>query len=113
MTNSNVPLNDLLEMLKKGEIAEAQEKYFAELEPHLNAMKSRVENGKNDDLNRFRAEIRQVLEEQIAFHYGLNEGQAASSLKKDNAVAEARKVLQSPASYLKILSVADVAHPKP
>ncbi|MFC0774012.1 SnoaL-like domain-containing protein [Terrimonas alba] len=30
MTNSNVPLNDLLEMLKKGEIAEAQEKYFAD-----------------------------------------------------------------------------------
>lgn len=29
MTNSNVPLNDLLDMLKKGEIAEAQEKYFA------------------------------------------------------------------------------------
>jgi hypothetical protein len=30
VTNNNVPLNDLLEMLKKGEIAEAQEKYFAE-----------------------------------------------------------------------------------
>lgn len=90
-----------------------QEKYFAELEPHLNALKSRVENGKNDDLNRFRSEIRQVLEEQIAFNYGLNEGQADSSLKRDHAVIEATKVLQNTSSYLKILSVADVAHPKP
>lgn len=30
MTNNNVPLEALLEMLKKGEIAEAQEKYFAD-----------------------------------------------------------------------------------
>jgi hypothetical protein len=30
MTNNNVPLEALLDMLKKGEIAEAQEKYFAE-----------------------------------------------------------------------------------
>lgn len=90
-----------------------QEKYFAELEPHLNALKSRVENGKSDDLNRFRSEIRQVLEEQIAFNYGLTEGQANSSLKRDHAVIEATKVLQNTSSYLKILSVADVAHPKP
>jgi carboxyl-terminal processing protease len=90
-----------------------QEKYFAELEPHLNALRSRVENGKNDDLNRFRAEIKQVLEEQIAFNYGLNEGQADASLRRDNAVIEAKKVLQNTSSYLKILSVADAANPKP
>jgi hypothetical protein len=30
MTNNNVPLQNLLEMLKKGEIAEAQEKYFVD-----------------------------------------------------------------------------------
>jgi carboxyl-terminal processing protease len=93
--------------------AAKQEKYFAELEPHLNALKSRVEDGKSDDLQRFSKEIRQVLEEQIAFHYGLNDGQADASLKRDNAVVEAQKVLQNAASYLKILSVADVAHPKP
>jgi carboxyl-terminal processing protease len=90
-----------------------QEKYFAELEPHLNALKSRVENGKNDDLNRFRSEIRQVLEEQIAFNYGLNEGQADAALQRDNAVIEAQKVLHNTSSYLKILSVADANHPKP
>lgn len=30
MTNKNVPLETLLEMLKKGEIAQAQEKFFAD-----------------------------------------------------------------------------------
>jgi carboxyl-terminal processing protease len=90
-----------------------QEKYFAELEPHLNALKARVENGKDDDLNRFKNEIRQVLEEQIAFNYGLNEGQADASLKRDQAVLEAQKVLENTSAYLKILSVADAPHPKP
>ena len=93
--------------------AAKQEKYFAELEPHLNALKSRVENGKDDDLNRFRNEIRQVLEEQIAFNYGLNEGQADVSLKRDNAVIAAQKVLHNPADYLKILSVANASNLKP
>ncbi len=90
-----------------------QEKYFEELEPHLNALKARVESGKNDDLTRFRAEIRQVLEEQIAFHYGLSEGQAQASLKRDSAVVRAREVLKNSAAYLQILSVANVSHPKP
>jgi carboxyl-terminal processing protease len=90
-----------------------QEKYYPELEAHLNALKARVENGKTDDLNRFKHEIRQVLEEQIAFNYGLNEGQADASLSRDPVVMEAQKVLHNGSAYLKILSVADALHPKP
>lgn len=90
-----------------------QEKYFPELEGHLNALRNRIEEGKSDDLVRFRSEIQQILEEQIAFAYGLTEGQADVSLKRDNAVISARQLLIDSSNYLKILSSADVLNPKP
>jgi carboxyl-terminal processing protease len=93
--------------------AAKQEKYYPELEVHLNALKNRIESGKSDDLVRFKAEIRQVLEEQIAFHYGLMEGQADVALKRDHTVMMAQKILHSSGDYLNLLSVADVADPKP
>jgi carboxyl-terminal processing protease len=93
--------------------AAKQEKYYPELEIHLNALKSRIENGKSDDLVRFRAEIKQVLEEQIAFNYGLHEGQAEVSLKHDNAVVAAQRILQDRTLYAKTLAIANGADPKP
>lgn len=89
------------------------EKYFPELESSLSQLKLKIENGKQDDYTRFRNEIRQVLEEQIAFHYGLNEGQADVSLKRDHAVQRAKAVLQEETDYRKILAIAnapDIKH---
>lgn len=89
------------------------EKYFPELESSLSQLKLKIENGKQDDYSRFRNEIRQVLEEQIAFHYGLNEGQADVSLKRDHAVQRAKAVLQEETDYRKILAIAnapDIKH---
>jgi carboxyl-terminal processing protease len=93
--------------------AAKQERYYSELEAHLNVLKNRIETGKNDDLIRFRPEIKQILEEQIAFNYGLNDGQAEVSLRHDNAVIAAQKILHDSSNYLKILSVADATDPKP
>jgi carboxyl-terminal processing protease len=45
-----------------------------------------------------------VLEEQIAFNYELNEGQAMISLSRDKVVLEAVKVLNDSAAYKRILS---------
>jgi carboxyl-terminal processing protease len=90
-----------------------QEKYFAELESNLAQLKSKIENSKQDDYSRFKTEIRQVLEEQIGFHYGLNEGHADVSLKRDHAVLQARTVLQDESNYKKILAITndpDIKH---
>ncbi len=46
-----------------------------------------------------------MLEENIAFDYELNEGQAAISLQRDKAVIEARKVLNDAAAYKKFLHI--------
>lgn len=45
-----------------------------------------------------------MLEQQIAFHYDLNEGQAAVSVTRDKAVLESIRLLKDLQAYRKILS---------
>jgi hypothetical protein len=54
-------------------------------------------------LTRFKTEITEYLEEQIAFHYGLAHGQAQISLNRDEEIVEAKKVLGDTSNYKKIL----------
>ena len=65
------------------------------------------------DLLRFKNEIKDILEEQIAFHYALNEGQAAVSLHSDKTVVEARKILNDTEAYHKLLTPPNGQNPKP
>lgn len=87
---------DLMEVAKS-------EKIYPELEGYLQAMKNRIEANKASDYFRFRDEISGVLEEQIAFHYGLNEAQAMIFLNRDPEIHEARKVLSDDTQYAKVL----------
>lgn len=80
-----------------------KEKYYSEMEAQLNALKNKIDASKSTDMIRFKTEIIQILEEQIAFHYSQNEGQAEVSLPRDKAVLEARKILNNDAAYKKIL----------
>jgi carboxyl-terminal processing protease len=81
-----------------------QEKYYTELEVQLSSLKNKIELSKSTDLMRFREEIMTMLEENIAFDYDLNEGQAEISLSRDKTVLEARRILNDAATYKKILS---------
>lgn len=93
--------------------AAKKERYYSNLEGQLNALKNKVDATKTGDLVRFKTEIKEILEEQIAFHFGLSEGQAAVSLTRDKTILEARNVLNNPETYHKILTFADVQNPKP
>jgi carboxyl-terminal processing protease len=84
--------------------AARREKFYSELEGELNSLKNKIEANKANDLFRFKGEIASLLEEQIAFHYGLGHGQAEISIARDQEVQEAKKVLNDPAGYKKILS---------
>lgn len=81
-----------------------EERYYADMEPQLNQLKKQIETNKANDLIRFKPEIKDLLEQQIAFHYNLVEGQAAVGLKRDEAVQQAIAVLNDPETYKKILS---------
>ena len=93
--------------------AAKQERYYPELEGQLNGLKSKIEAVKASDLSRFKNEIKDILEEQIAFHYALNEGQAAVSLHRDKTVIEARKILNDAEAYHKLLTPPNGQNPKP
>lgn len=91
--------NSAGELIKAAE----EERYYPELEAQLNDLKKRIEAGKATDLVRFKREITEVLEQQIAFHYALSEGEAAVSLSRDKTVLEAIKILNEPSRYKAIL----------
>jgi carboxyl-terminal processing protease len=96
-TSSEQTLSKLVETAKK-------ELYYKDLEASLNSLKNRVESSKASDLSDYRAEIIEILKEQIAFHYGLHESQAEVSLHQDNAIIEARRILRDSLNYNKLLS---------
>lgn len=81
-----------------------KERYYSELEDQLTILRNKVDASKATDLTRFKAEIMRVLEEQIAFHYSQNEGQAQVSLPRDKAVIKAREILNDPLAFGKILA---------
>jgi carboxyl-terminal processing protease len=87
------------------ELVEAarREKFYPELEHELNSLKNKIEANKSNDLLRFKTEIAALLEEQIAFHYALIQGQAEVSISRDREVQEAKKVLNDPLLYKKTL----------
>mgnify|MGYP005811814885 CR=1 FL=1 len=89
-----------------------REKY-QDIMPVLEALTDKIEQTKAGDLLRLKDEIKAEVESQIAFHYGLNEGQALNSLSRDATVDEARKLLRDPVRYNKILATPDAGIAKP
>lgn len=84
--------------------AAKEERYYPEIEAQLNDLKKRIENSKTTDLIRFKKEISEVLEQQIAFHYALAEGEATIMLARDKTVGEAVKILNDNNRYKAILT---------
>lgn len=84
--------------------AARQERYFSELESDLNELQKRIEANKATELSKSKKEITEVLEQQIAFHYALAEGEAEVSLPRDKTVGEAIKILSDANRYKAILA---------
>lgn len=91
-------MQKLLETAKK-------ERYYEQVGKELEELKNRMEAGKAADLKNYKEEIMEILSEQIAFHYDLYQGQAQVFLKTDNAIQEAKKLLNDSVAYKKLLSV--------
>jgi carboxyl-terminal processing protease len=89
-------LTSLIESSKKEQIT-------VNFQNRLLALKLKVEQNKANDFQRFKDEIIEVLEQQIAFHYKLNKGLVEASLNHDNEIAAAKKILIDSTSYRKIL----------
>lgn len=83
--------------------AAKNEKYYGELSASLNDLKSRIHANRENDFTKFRKEISSLLEMEIAFHYGLNAGQAEASIDRDPEIVRAVKVLENESGYKTML----------
>jgi carboxyl-terminal processing protease len=84
--------------------AAKKDSYYPQLKDELANLKSKIESNKTSDLFRFRDQITAYLEEQIAFHYALAEGQAEVSLNKSKEIIEAKKALNDSNNYKRLLN---------
>jgi len=89
-----------------GEFKDAaeSEKYYDEIKSDYEAMKKTMMHDKANDLIKEKAQIKSLLEEEIAARYYLNSGRIQASFKNDNEVKKAIEVLQDPKKMDEILA---------
>ena len=80
------------------------EKHFDQLQTSLSELKSKVVAAHSNDFTYFKTEIARALEQEIAFHYRLVQGQIDVSLNKDTEILAAKKLLADQARYKQLLS---------
>ena len=69
----------------------------------MNELKKKVSHNKEQDLIKFKSEIKQALEEEIVSRYYFQEGIIESSLDEDMDISEALKILKDQATYQQLL----------
>ncbi|CAN5209186.1 S41 family peptidase [soil metagenome] len=83
--------------------AAKNEQYYDELQISLTTLQSKIGQNHSSYLTKFKTEIQQILEDEIAFHYGLNKGKVDVTLDRDPEIAEAKRILKDPVAYQKLL----------
>ena len=86
------------------EDAAKKQQAWTELAPALSAVRNRLEVEKKNIFNEHQNFLIATLEQEIAFHYQLEEGRTRVSFRNDPEVSKASAVLTDAAGYKKILS---------
>jgi carboxyl-terminal processing protease len=89
--------------IKKLEKDAEGEKYLADLKDHLESISSKMEESKNNDIERFKPEISELLEMEIATRYFYQKGKIETTIKHDEEIAKAIDVLNDIEAYNAIL----------
>jgi len=74
------------------------------IQADIDALKAKINHNKKSDLVKYKPEISQFLEEEIASRYYFQKGRLEASLKDDKEVEEAIKILNDKERYKKILT---------
>jgi carboxyl-terminal processing protease len=81
------------------------EKYYDDIKAQIYDLKNKVHHNKDQDLQKFKDEIRQLLKEEIVARYYLREGIIEASFSHDPDVQEAVRVLTNIPQYKDLLSL--------
>jgi carboxyl-terminal processing protease len=97
VTEVEQTIDDLIETSK-------DEKYYQDIEEQIMSLRKKVQHNKEQDLQKFKAEIKELLEEEIASRYYLSEGKIEASFDEDEVLQAAIDVLNDQEQYENILS---------
>ncbi len=81
-----------------------QEKFNGVVENTIEELKSKIQHNKDNDVQKFKDEIKSVLEEEIAARYYLNKGVIEASFDNDPQLLEAINVLNNQPTYNELLA---------
>jgi carboxyl-terminal processing protease len=90
-------------LLKELEKTAEKEKYFQEMKNEFEALRSKLENNKKEDLKKFKPEIKQIMENEIVSRYYYQKGRIVYSLNTDPDVKKAIEVLSDSTLYSSVL----------
>lgn len=90
--------------LVKLEESAKKEKYFEDIQNQLHDLQQKVRHNKEQDLEKFKEEIKQALEEEIASRFYLQKGSIQASFDSDAEVQKAIELLRDTSNYNKLLS---------
>ncbi|MCS6916396.1 MAG: S41 family peptidase [Chitinophagales bacterium] len=99
-TKSEEKLREFRDMVKK-------EAYWDAISEHYTALEKEMSHDKEKDLIKFKDEIREFLEQEIALRYYYQDGRIEASLSSDPVVQKAKETLRDPAAYRKILQASN------
>lgn len=89
-------LDDLIEESKK-------EKYYEDIQEQIKSLKSKMSHNKDSDLQKFKPEIKELLEQEIASRYYLQKGMVEASFDDDEDIKAALAVFKDTDRYNKLL----------
>ena len=91
-------------MLDDFKTASEKEKYFSSAEKEYDMLKKKVAHDKVADLQKFKDEIKEVLENEIVSRYYFQNGQIEVSFNDDVEIKKAIEALNNKAVYDSILT---------
>lgn len=91
------------EMLKKVKETAEEEGYFEEASDEYKALLSKVVPSKERDLEKFKAEIKELLENEIVSRYYFQKGRILDSFRNDEFILKAIEILKDNNTYNKTL----------
>lgn len=97
ITPSESKLTDLKKSIKDDNYSEAVQKVITDLE-------AQIKHDKSKDLEKYKPEIKRIIEEEIASRYGYEKARIANGLRDDTEVKKAIEILSNSAKYKEILT---------
>lgn len=89
-------IDELVLMAKK-------EQYYEDIDEQIKSLKQKVKHNKETDLQKFKPDIKQILEEEISSRYYLRNGVVETSFSSDETIRSAVDVLNDSSRYQELL----------